>query len=107
MVNADKLEYSEIINSLLNGDFYTSTGPQIYEISVDGMTVNVKCSDALKINLTTKGRRAMTVNAENGINVNEATFNLMDTDGYFRISVLDEKGRRADSQSFWLEDFIK
>ena len=35
MVNADELKYNLVIDSLLNGDFYTSTGPEIFEISVD------------------------------------------------------------------------
>ena len=107
MVNADELKYESIINSLLSGDFYTSTGPEIFEISVEDMTVHIKCSKAVKINLSTKGRRMATVVAEDDSFLNEATFNLKDTDGYFRISVLDDKGKIADSQSFWLEDFIK
>ncbi len=107
VVNADGLEYSKIIEALLSGDFYSSTGPEIFEISVEGMTVTVKCSDAKKINLSTRGRRMATVNAEENGFINTATFDLRETDGYFRISVLDSVGKRADSQSYFLEDFIK
>lgn len=107
MVNSNNLQYGEIINSLLNGDFYTSTGPEIYEISVEDMRVIVKCSDAKKINLSTRGRRIASVSAKNDKIINEATFDLKETDGYFRISVLDSVGKRADSQSYFLEDFIK
>lgn len=107
MVNADILNYKSIINSLLNGDFYTSTGPEIFEISLDGMTVNVKCSAAYKINLTTSGRRYETKTANDGESITDATFSLKETDGYFRISVLDGKGKIANSQGYFLEDFIK
>ncbi len=107
MVNSNTLQYGEIINSLLNGDFYTSTGPEIFEISIEDMTVKVKCSDAKKINLTTRGRRMDALDADADCFINTATFNLRETDGYFRISVLDGAGKRADSQSYFLEDFIK
>lgn len=105
MVNSEELQYSRIIGALLDGNFYTSTGPEIYEISVDELNVTVRCSDAQKINLTTRGRRADTANADSGEAINSANFRLKETDGYFRISVLDEKGCRADSQSYFLEDF--
>lgn len=107
MVNADELKYENIINSLLSGDFYTSTGPEIYEISVEGMTVNVKCSQAKKISLSTRGRRMASVSADDGEFITEATFDLNETDGYFRIAVVDEKGCIANSQAYFLEDFIK
>ena len=105
MVNADELKYSKIIDALLNGDFYTSTGPEIYELSVDGDEITVKCSDAQKINFSTLGRRAATVTANDDEYINTAVFSLKDTDGYFRITVIDKFGRRADSQSYFLEDF--
>ena len=106
MVNADSLTYDNIIASLLNGNFYTSTGPEIYEISVDGLSVKVKCSDVKRINLSTKGRRADSVIAKGDSFINEAQFTLNESDGYFRLSLIDEKGNRADSQSFFLEDLI-
>lgn len=105
MVNSDKLCYSNVIDSLLSGNFYTSTGPEIYEISVDGLNVTVKCSDAKKINLSTKGRRTDSITAKNGEFINEAVFTLKEADGYFRISILDGNGYRADSQGYFLSDF--
>ncbi|MBR7132865.1 MAG: hypothetical protein IKD04_04980 [Clostridia bacterium] len=103
MIEADKLEYSEVINSLLNGNFYVSNGPLIYEISVEDNKVTVNCSNAKKVSLSTFGRRSATVTAPEGEHVNEAVFELKDTDVYFRISVLDEFGCRADSQSYFLD----
>lgn len=107
MVNTDQLKYENVINALLCGDFYTSTGPEIYEITLDGLDVSVKCSDACRVNVTTRGRRRAAVIANDGKFINEATFKLNENDGYFRVSVVDEKGRIADSQSFFLEDYKK
>ena len=104
MVEADELKYSNIIDGLLGGNFYTSTGPTIAEINVEGNTVTVKCSDAKSIFYSTRGRRCGFVTADKGDNVNTATFEISDGDGYFRISVVDEFGNRADSQAYFLDE---
>lgn len=104
MVEADNLEYSQIIDGLLNGKFYTTTGPLIEKISVVGNYVTVVCSNAKNIYYSTHGRHANSVTAENGEYLNTATFEIFDTDGYFRISVVDEYGYRADSQAYFLDE---
>ncbi len=104
MVESESLEYSNIIEGLLNGDFYTTTGPTIQKISVNGNKVKVDCSNAKNIFYTTRGRHAKSVTAIDGEYLNSAIFEIFDTDGYFRISVLDEYGNRADSQAYFLDE---
>ena len=106
MVNSDELKYNNVIDSLLFGDFYASTGPEIFEISVKDFKVKIKCSDAKQISLTTIGRRSKSIIASDNTFINEAEFNVFEADVYFRISVIDKNGKRADSQSYFLEDFI-
>ena len=36
--------------------------------------------------------------------VNEAVFEIKDTDEYFRIDVMDEQGRRANTQAYYLNE---
>ena len=100
MINSDRLDYTEIMTSLENGDFYASTGPEIYSIVEDGGKVKVKTSNAKKISLLTKTRRVSRVIAEEGKLVSEAELELNETDGFFRIRVEDEKGRIAWSQAY-------
>lgn len=104
MVEADSLKYSNVIDSLLNGDFYTSTGPEIYNISYKDGKVYINCSNAKRISYSTRGRRACSVNANDNEYICSAVFELKETDGYFRISVLDEFGGIADSQAYFLDD---
>ncbi len=104
MVEAEYLEYSQIIDSLLNGNFYTTTGPVIEKISKNGDNVTVVCSNARNICYSTHGRRAMSITASDGEYLNSATFEIKETDIYFRISVVDEYGRRADSQAYFLDE---
>ena len=103
MVNIDELSYSSIIDGLLSGKFYASMGPVIDELYVEDGKVYIKCSDAKRISYSTRGRRTKAVNAMDGY-VNEAVFEIKDTDEYFRIDVMDEQGRRANTQAYYLNE---
>lgn len=49
MVGAEKLEYGSVINALEKGDFYASTGAEIYDLYVEDQKLYIRCSDALSI----------------------------------------------------------
>lgn len=96
---AESLTYENIIKAMEDGEFYASTGPQIFELSKDGDTVFVKTSPARSIALTTGGRRAKNILGEN---VCEASFTLMPEDRYFRITVTDREGHTANTGAYFL-----
>ena len=100
MINSDSLDYTSIMNALENGDFYASTGAEIYSITEDNGVVSVKCSPAKKITLLTRTRRAVGVIAPDGETVCEAEFKLAEDDVFFRIRVEDELGKKAWSQAY-------
>ncbi len=104
MANCDSLTYDNIISALLKGNFYVSHGPNINELYVENGSVTINCSDAKRISFTTHGRRSKAFNAEKGKLINEAVFELTDADVYFRVSVTDEYGNRADSQNYYIKD---
>lgn len=106
MVNAEKLDYNTIISALLNGEFYSSSGPVINEMYVEDNKVYIKCSDAKRISYSTQGRRATALRAKDNEYVNEAVFEIKQTDGYFRIDVMDEYGNRANTQAYYVEDLM-
>lgn len=101
-INAEKLEYSEIMNALKNGDFYASTGPEIFSLELDGDKVRIKTSPCSKICLLTDGRRKGAVLAENGKTVCEAEFTLNEQDKFFRLRIEDEKGKKAYTQAYYV-----
>lgn len=103
MVNTDELSYSAIIDGLLSGDFYASMGPVIDELYVEDDKVHIKCSDAKRISYSTRGRRTKAVYSTEGY-VNEAVFEIKDTDEYFRIDVMDAEGRRANTQAYYIAE---
>ncbi len=96
-INAERLEYGAIINALEKGDFYASQGPQIYSLVLEGDAVKIKTSSAVRIALSTRGRRCDLVR---GDDVCEAEFKVYDNDGYFRITVVDKNGKIAHTQAY-------
>jgi len=58
MVGAEKLEYASVIEALEKGDFYASTGPEIYQVTWDGTYLDVDCSDAVRVSVECGNRYA-------------------------------------------------
>lgn len=100
-INADNLEYNEIMNALKNGDFYASTGPQITSLIYDNDTVRIETSPCSKISLVTDSRRAKSVFARENSSISSAEFTLHDNDKYFRIRVEDSAGKKAYTQAYY------
>ena len=103
MVNTESLSYDNIINALMEGDFYTSTGPTIEELYADKDKIYIKCSPASKITLSTKGRRSASFDMKD-LPLTEAVFEIKEKDEYVRIDVIDEKGRRANTQGYFINE---
>ncbi len=99
-INAEELEYSCIMNALVQGDFYASTGPVIKSLVRDENKVVIETSDCEKISLITFGRRRSSHIADLGKSLNRAEFELIDSDGYFRIRVEDSRGKKAYTQAY-------
>ncbi len=104
MILADELKYNTITDALLNGDFYAVTGdggPEIYELSVDGLNVYIKCSPCAQIRVTTGIRRAY---VQSGAELTEATFEIHPESKYFRLTLTDSNGRKTDTNAYFLDN---
>ncbi len=104
MINADELKYDKIIDALTSGNFYTTTGPEISELWTRDGKVFIKCSNAKRITYSTHGRRARSVVADEESWICEAEFEIKEADKYFRIDVIDEFGKRANTQAYFLDE---
>lgn len=77
MVGAEKLEYDSVITALEKGDFYASTGPEIYELTWDGQRLHVRSSDACAISVECGNRYARIAHPlHNDGLLREATFDM-------------------------------
>ena len=106
-VNADRLEYRTVTGALLDGNFYTSSGPEIYELNYEDGKIRIKTSPAEKIICSYDIRKAGGAVAKDGVPVTEAEFTKPDGVGYFRITVTDEKGRHACTNAYFFDEIEK
>ncbi len=106
VIKATKLEYNTITAALVAGEFYASQGPEIYELYYEDGTINIKCSDAEKIILSTGVRRVCYKFGENGGVVNQASFSVDPTDKYIRITVTDKHGKNANTNAYFVDELI-
>ena len=106
-IKADSLDYPTIFKALKDGHFYSSQGPEIYELYLEGNKVTVKCSPAREIRLNTGVISAELVKNDDGSPVTEATFTLEPDHGYFRITVIDEKGYPADTNAYFIDQWVE
>lgn len=107
MIKADKLDYPSVVKALLNGNFYASQGPEIFDLYYEDGKVYITCSDAERICLTAGTRRAKAVYATGEKPLNSAVFNITDEDVYFRLTVEDKNKLHANTNAYFLEDLIK
>lgn len=104
MIKAKELKYEAITEALFKGNFYASTGPEIYEIFIEDNEIHIHCSDAVMVSLTTDRRTSRCACAENGKLINEVVFNFDFACEYFRITVKDINGNHADTNAYFTEE---
>lgn len=106
MINADELNYASLIEGLESGDFYASTGPELYSITLgDDLTVTATFEKGMRrAVILTQGRRvAPCYEVEEG----EAVFKLHPSDISFRIRIDDSEGHSAYSQQYDLPEDVR
>ena len=117
MIKADKLDYTAVMTALERGDFYASSGPEIHSLTVEDGKLKLTCSPAEKIIVTSDCRWAARKTANAPITESE-----IDLSGwlnlprvpehrvctpYIRVTVVDEKGDRAWTRAYHLDEITK
>lgn len=103
MIKANELTYDAIISAMCNGEFYCSTGPEIYEMYIDDDNyLIVKTSPALSISLSNIYRWCQTVGWNKTKEITEAKFKLKPEQKFAQITVTDKYGKKAVSQAYKL-----
>ncbi len=101
-VKSETLHPEAILAALKAGSYYSSTGPEIYDVQVfPKEKIIVRCSPAERIFATGKGWTAVSAYG-NGLFGAELNIEKFDSP-YGRIVVRDAKGGRAWSNPFWFE----
>jgi len=108
MIKADKLEYRSVTNALLNGNFYSSRGPEIYDLYVENGVIYIKTSEAQAIFFSTAARSPgrQYLRAKEGSYINEAEFKVLPECRYVRIVVIDLNGCTASTNAYAVEELL-
>ena len=106
MIKSESLTYSSVIDALLNGNFYSSMGPEIKELYVEKDVLYIKTGPVKKIYVMMEGRNCYKKLALPGEMITEAKFPLKGDETYIRVSIQDEKGQRADSNAYAMKGTI-
>lgn len=104
MVKARNLEYESVMKALEQGDFYWSTGPEIYDACIRDNVLTVKTSPVKKIYVNQDGRDCYKKVAAPGETITEASFELRGNEDYVRVVIQDEKRNCAGTNPCFMEE---
>ena len=108
MIKAKELKYEAVMEALFAGSFYASEGPEIKEMYVDDDNVlHVKTSPVQWIRISSANRTRKLVIDENGELVCEAKMKLNPQQKYVRVTILDENGKYAYSNAYFMDEILK
>ena len=107
MIQAEELSYEAIADALKNGRFYSTEGPQIYDMWYRSEVLYIRCSPVDKIIFESGTRREIHF-AENGklLNGQGIYFWVMPEHSYARVTIIDEKGKKAFSNAYSSNDLF-
>ena len=106
MLKADKLEYEALTSALEKGHFYASFGPEIHDLWFEDGKVHITCSNAKRIVCWFRDRRASIKARKEEPTLTEASFDIIPSDGYFRLTVVDDQDRCADTNAYFTDELF-
>lgn len=104
MIKAAKLEYRTITQALLDGNFYASDGPEIYELWIEDGVMHVECSDARRIEFTASNRTSKRFKAEGDKFLNSASYEIHPDSQYVRVTITGPDGEHASSNAYFMDE---
>ncbi len=109
-VKAESLDPDVLLAALKRGEYYSSQGPVIHDVTIEGTELHVSCSPVDTIaaicgNSRSAGR---TGKAITGATVDLKKFEdgwlLRDKSPWFRVSIIDQAGKRAWTNPIWWDE---
>lgn len=104
MIKAKTLKYTVITQALKNGNFYASSGPQIYDLYIEDGRAYITFSPSVRVTMTTAYRHSEVKYADPCLTITSADFPIHKNDGYIRFTVYDSAGLPAYTNAYFLDD---
>ncbi|MEM1277115.1 MAG: CehA/McbA family metallohydrolase [Pseudomonadota bacterium] len=102
MVKAQENTPEALLQALKDGAFYSSTGPDLHDITIDGDTIHVACSPVAHIIAVGQNAASAQVHGKN-MTRGELSLSRFREHGWLRVTAMDEVGRSAWSNPIWLD----
>lgn len=105
MVKAEKLSHENIIQAILAGNYYSSSGPEIYDWGMEDGTAYVECSPVSRVNFIAGNavNAGASVLSDTGKDaIARAEFSLRGDETYIRAECVDSHGKTAWSNPIFL-----
>ena len=103
MVKSAAATVEAVMRSLEAGLFYSSMGPEIRQVSVDGVGVVVETSPVVRIDFLAKSSRGAQFRGSAAAPLERAEYRWGGGERYLRIQVTDAQGCRAWTNPMYLE----
>jgi predicted metal-dependent phosphoesterase TrpH len=109
-VKAQSLDPDELLSALKAGQYYSSQGPEFYDIKLSGKEIEITCSPVDTITVVCGVSRSC---VKTGKAITSASFNLASLEQgwllkkpshWFRVTVIDHAGKRAWSNPYWWDE---
>lgn len=100
MVKSQENTPEALLEALKAGEFYSSTGPMIHDIRINGHTIEVDCSEVATITVQGAGAGAPALCGEN-MTTGSLGFERLKDSPWIRVTVIDHAGKRAWSNPIW------
>jgi hypothetical protein len=101
-VHAEALDPEALLGALKAGNYYSTQGPRIERLELDGDRLDVATSEVASIAIGGGGDRWQAATEQRGSPITEATFDVTAFRGsYCRVTAVDGARRRAWSNPIW------
>lgn len=109
MIYPENFEYGSVIKALEKGEFYSSMGPTIEYLAIDpkNKKAHIEASGGVQIIMNDGSKRQGCIANADGSLVCGGSFNIPDEAKYLRFTVIDEKGRTADTRGYFRDEWDK
>lgn len=106
MIIPEEFSYSGIFNALESGESYASMDPIINEVSINGDTLHLECSEVTHAFVYMGSKSPARVHAINDDSpFTSADFKIHEDARYVRVAIVDKNGKWAHTRGYFREEF--
>lgn len=102
-VKSKKNEPESLLTALKKGNFYSSCGPEIYNVEIKKKSIKIESSKASSIIVLGNGSASNTVHGYN-LNVSEVSLEPFFNSKWIRAIIIDKDGKKAWTNPIWLKN---